>query len=67
MTKDGLIERPELLEKWLESKEGQDYVIKNKLYHLKREKSSKFSRRVSINQESPKERSREKIRRSSQL
>jgi hypothetical protein len=35
-----LIENDELLERWLKSKEGQEFIAKYKLWHLKKEKPS---------------------------
>ena len=29
-----LVEKPEMLEQWLSTDEGRDYVSKNKLFHL---------------------------------
>ncbi|CDW76926.1 UNKNOWN [Stylonychia lemnae] len=41
-TYNGLVERPDLFEKWLQTAEGQDFIVKNKLFHLKKEKKKQY-------------------------
>ena len=37
-----MIDRPDLLEKWLESPEGQEFINKYKLFHLKKDKTKPY-------------------------
>lgn len=43
LTNTGIFEeKPEVLEQWLGTEEGQGYVVKNKLFHLVKKKTDSF-------------------------